>query len=190
MYGDEYDISRFQSSQGAQENLSDLEESWGRKFKSFGEHWNGERQLYRFFYDDFKVFYHSFEQLRYNKVKSITEDSFEIKFSSVSVCNLYNHGKKCVDLIKELKLVSGLSKEEKGFIKKFSETRNKFFDHNFNPNGYRYYFEPNLWSLLDTRSFLEIRVHGNNEHEYDVLIDYYEDYYNLEGILVKIIKGF
>ncbi len=92
--------------------------------------------------------------------------------------------------MKELKLVSGLSEEEKRFVKKFSETRNKFFDHNFNPNGYRHYFEPNLWTLLGTNSFLEIRIHGDNEHEYDAFIDYYEDYYKLESVLVKIIKGF
>ncbi len=49
LYGDEYAISRFQRNQGVQENLSDLEEFWQGKFKSFGEHWNKERQFYRFF---------------------------------------------------------------------------------------------------------------------------------------------
>ena len=72
IFGDEF-ISRFQKDQGQQVNLSDFENNWKNKWKPFGNHWSEERQNYRFLYDSFKLFYFSFEQLRFNKAASINE---------------------------------------------------------------------------------------------------------------------
>ena len=50
---------------------------------------------------------------------------------------------------------------------------------------------PRNMELRSTDSFLEIRIHTDNqEHVYDVYIDYYEDYYKLEKIISDIIKKF
>jgi hypothetical protein len=194
IFGDEHNVSRFQSNQGNQDDLTQIEESWQSKWDSFNG-WIKERQKYRFFYDDFKIFYYSFLQLRINKVDSINEKDrkkllYYNNLCGVNLYNLYNHGKKCIDLIKNLKLELTLPEEKVLFIKRFSETRNKFFAHNLNPRGYDFMFEPEVWKLFETNSFLEIIFHGNNEHEYTAKIDYYEDYYMLDNVLMKIIKSF
>jgi len=75
-------------------------------------------------------------------------------------------------------------------LKQFKETRNKIFEHNFNPSKIDLQIEPLMWSLINTDSWLNILIHANTEAVYEAKIDYYEDYYKLESIIVKVIKSF
>jgi len=197
IFGDEYFVSRFQKDQEQQVNLSDFVDNWKNKWKSFGNNWNGERQNYRFLYDSFKLFYFSFEQLRFNKVACINE-AFGNKLkmlhfnelTGVSLYGMYHHGKKCIDLLKALKLIDE-NHNDWEFLKKFSETRNKLIEHNYNPYGLNLQIDPSIWSLASTDSRLEIHIHKPNiERAFAVYVDYYEDYYRLEKIITDIIKKF
>ena len=197
IFGDEYFVSRFQKDQGQQVNLSDFEDNWNNKWKSFGNNWNEGRQNYRFLYDSFKLFYFSFEQLRFNKVACINE-AFGNKLkmlhfnelTGVSLYGMYHHGKKCIDLLKALKLIDE-NHNDWEFLKKFSETRNKLIEHNYNPYGLNLQIDPSIWSLASTDSRLEIHIHKPNiERAFAVYVDYYEDYYRLEKIITDIIKKF
>ena len=77
------------------------------------------------------------------------------------------------------------------FLRKFSETRNKLIEHNYNPSGLDLQIDPSIWSLASTNSRLEIHIHKPNiERAFDVYVDYYEDYYKLEKIIAEIIKTF
>jgi hypothetical protein len=197
IFGDEYFVSRFQNDQGQQVNLSDFEDNWNNKWKSFGNNWNEERQNHRFLYDSFKLFYFSFEQLRFNKVACINE-SFGNRLkmlhlnelTGVSLYGMYHHGKKCIDLLKALKLIDE-NHNDWEFLTKFSETRNKLIEHNYNPHGVNLQIDPSIWSLASTDSRLEIHIHKPDaERAFDVYVDYYEDYYQLEKIITDIIKKF
>ena len=197
IFGDEYFVSRFQKDQEQQVNLSDFVDNWKNKWKSFGNNWNEGRQNYRFLYDSFKLFYFSFEQLRFNKVACINE-AFGNKLkmlhfnelTGVSLYGMYHHGKKCIDLLKALKLIDE-NHNDWEFLKKFSETRNKLIEHNYNPYGLNLQIDPSIWSLASTDSRLEIHIHKPNiERAFDVYVDYYEDYYRLEKIITDIIKKF
>ncbi|MFH1187304.1 MAG: hypothetical protein V1688_00400 [bacterium] len=176
-------------------NLEELEQYWEKKWASFKDKWNLKRQYCRNFYGTFHLFYYSFYQLQQNKVASIQSNNKHDEFlynslAGTNLCGVYSHGKKCIDLIKEIKMKKALNYGDKKFIKKFSETRNKLLEHNFNPKGFKLRVDPSIWSLIGTNSFMDIIIHGGKEREYDVQIDYYEDYYKLESILVKIIKAF
>lgn len=197
IFGDEYYISRFQRDEGQQVNLNKLEDNWRNKWQSFGDSWNEKRQNYRFLYNSFKLFYFSFEQLRFNKISCINE-TFGNKFkmfhfndiSGVGLYGIYHHGKKCVDLLESLQLIDKNHKNYK-FLKKFKETRNKIIEHNYNPLGLGLQIEPSIWSLVATNSLLKIHVHKpDKERALDAYIDYYEDYYQLEKIIIDIIKNF
>ena len=201
-FGDKYPTSRYDKNhlmnytKLQQIDLEELEEYWNKKWDFFDNKWNEERQNYRFFYDTFQLFYYSFYQLKLNKLQSLgTFKDKKKKFSynrlaGVNLYGVYNYGKKCVDLIKILKLCGVLDKNEKKFVTKFAETRNKLMEHNFNPHGFKLKIDPWIWSITATNSFMDIIIHGQREREYDARIDYYEDCYRLENILVKIIKRF
>jgi len=192
---DDYYISRFQRDQGSQVDLASLENHWNGKWASFGNNWSKDRQTFRFLYDTFRLFYYSFEQLRCRKISSIGifEDKNKILYFNdlcgVNLYGVYSHGKKCIDLLKELGLlISGDCNWD--FCQKFSESRNKLIEHNYNPNGLNLRTDPSIWSLSSTDSLMEIHVHTAQEREFDVYIDYYEDYYRLEKIITDIIKTF
>jgi hypothetical protein len=190
------DISRFQKDQGKQADLQSLENYWNNKFHSFNHTWNKERQLYRFLYDQFRFFHRSFMQLRRNKVaylesKNPQNDYHIHEFSATNLASMYLFGKKMNDLVKELKLHGQLNKSEKNFVDKFSKTRNVLFEHNFNARDYPgILFDPSFWSIAGSDSFMKIDIHTQKESEYYAIIDYYQDYYDLESIMVKIIKNF
>lgn len=197
IFGEEYFVSRFQKDQGQQVNLGDFESNWNNKWKSFSNSWNEERQNYRFLYDSLKHFCFNFEQLRLNKVACINEasgDNLKIlhlnELSGVGLYGIYHHGKKCIDLLEKLNLIG---KKHKGytFVKKFKETRNKLIEHNYNPHGLNLQIDPSIWSLASTDSLLEISIHKPKfERAFDVYVDYYEDYYQLEKIITDIIDAF
>ncbi|MCK5320021.1 hypothetical protein KAJ61_01380 [Candidatus Parcubacteria bacterium] len=201
-FGDEYLVSRYNKNhlnnytKLQQINLEELEGYWNKKWDSFGNKWSNERQNYRFFYDIFQLFYYNFYQLKQNKIASIqnchNHDKMTLynKFVGVNLYGVYNYDKKCIDLVRELDIEKLLNIKDGESIKKFSETRNKLLEHNFNPKGFKLRIDPSIWSLAGTHSFMDIIVHRGIEREYDVQIDYYEDYYKLENILVKIVKKF
>lgn len=200
-FGDEYPTSRYDKNHLTnytklqQIDLGELEEYWNNKWNFFNNKWNEKRQNYRFFYDTFNLFYYSFYQLKLNKGQSEAfedreKESLYNQLAGVNLCGIYNYGKKCIDIIKILKLCNILDEDENFFVAKFTETRNKLMEHNFNPRGFKLKIDPRIWSLTATNSFMDIIIHGQQEKEYDTIIDYYEDYYKLENILVKIIKKF
>lgn len=197
IFGDEYVFDRFQENQGQQIILGNFEDNWNNKWRSFSSNWNKERQNYRFLYDSFKFFYFSFEQLRFNKVACINEtfgDSLKMlhlnELIGVSLYGMYHHGKKCIDLLKTLHLIDA-QRPEQNFVSRFSETRNKFIEHNYNPSGLKLQIDPSIWSLAGTNSLLETHIHTpDTERAFDAYIDYYEDYYRLEKIITDIINKF
>jgi len=178
-------------------DLSSLGQNWNNKWQSFGNNWNKERQNYRFLYDSFRLFYFSFEQLRINKTacgKEAFEDRFKMlhlnELTGVNLYGMYHHGKKCINLLKSLNLISK-NHTDWDFYEKFSETRNKLIEHNFNPYNLDLQIDPLIWSLDSTNSLLEIHIHKPNiERAFDVYVDYYEDYYKLEEIITGIIRTF
>lgn len=196
IFGKDY-VSRYQKDQSQQANLKELEDSWGKKWKSFNNYWNEIRQNYRFLYNSFKHFYLSFEQLRLNKVACINNTFGDIfkKFHFegliwLSLYGIYQHGKKCIDLLKALKLIDKNHKDWL-FLNKFSETRNKIIEHNYNPYELNLQIDPSTWSLVSTNSLLEIYIHKpSTERAFDAYVDYYKDYYQLEKIITDIIKKF
>lgn len=201
IYGDENYVDRFNQahlrgfeSKHRQINLSDLEKYWENKWRLFGNLWSEERQNYRFLYDSFKLFFVSFQQMALNKEASITmrDSRKEIHFNELSATSLYgiyHHGKKCIDLLKKLNLLR--SHLDYIFLEKFSETRNKLIEHNFNPLGLNLQIEPHMWSLINTNSLLEVAIHeSRQEGSFDIYIDYYEDYFKLEEIIADIVKTF
>jgi len=194
---DGYYVSRFQKDQGRQVDLSSLVNNWERKWQSFGDKWNKERQNYRFLFNSFKLFWLSFEQLNFNKVACSNQtfgDRLKMRrfndLTGVALYGIYHHGKKCIDLLKDLKLLEQGSSGYQ-FCNRYAETRNKFIEHNYNPSNFKYQIDPQSWSLVSTDSLLEIHIHEENkERKFDVHVDYYEDYYQLEIIIVDIIREF
>ncbi|NTU99184.1 hypothetical protein HGA64_04245 [Candidatus Falkowbacteria bacterium] len=193
MFGDDLYFSRFQRGQGDQVQLTNLDNFWINKWKYFGLTWSEDLQNFRFLRTSFIFFHYSFEQLRFNKVNCINEfdndekSRYFNKLAGLNLCGMYHHGKKCIDLLEELKIIND---PDLIFCKKFRETRNKFIEHNFNPNKFKLTTDPFIWSLGSTDSFLKIGINDKNERSYDVSVDYYQDYYNLEEVLVKIISDF
>lgn len=79
------------------------------------------------------------------------------------------------------------------FRYKFIETRNKLFEHNYNPRADHLpdlILEPSIWEVIATKSQMTVYVHTRNEREYEAFIDYYQDYYNLEKIFVDVVTKF
>lgn len=191
VYGDEENLSVFNTSPKAQQiDLKKLEVLWKKKWATLGNVWNQERQMYRFFYEAFRLFYYSFYQLQKNKIELIQTVNDRGKGTYLCAVNLYgvyHHGKKCIDLLKNMKLVNTSNMV---FCDKFSQTRNKFFEHNQNPKHLKIQNELFSWGVGDTSSFLEINVHGAKENEFTVYIDYFQDYFNLENIITDTIKNF
>ncbi len=204
IFGSEYYIDRFNKShlmgfendQHTQIELSELEQYWKKKWNLFNNSWNKEMQNYRFLYEAFIFFYFSFKQLHFNKTACINatvdkkSDLIDLNYlAGTNLYGIYQHGKKCLDLLKELNLLT--DKRTTEFSSKFSETRNKLFEHNFNPNKLSVQLDLSTWSLIGTNSLLEIYVHKpDTERLFNAYIDYYEDYYRLEKIIVDIIKLF
>lgn len=190
-------VSRLEEDQGPQVDLKELEEFWQKKFESFGNQWTRKRQLYRLLYDQFRLFYQSFNQLRLNKVRYLeSEDQqkdYQIhEFATTNLSGMYLFGKKIKDIvIRELHLEQKVDNDSKKFLNKFASSRNLIFEHNYSPEKYKgLIFEANLWSTASSDSFLRVNIHTNSENEYYALLDYYHDYYDLEKIVVEIIKKF
>lgn len=190
-------VSRFQSDQGQQVDLTMLEPYWKLQFAESGDKRNEQRPMYSFLYDTFKAFYYSFYQLKQNKVSSINSNNKGeiVLFTELAGANLigvYASGKKCIDILKVLPLHKKLGDRDVRFLNQFSQTRNWIIEHNYNPRCGELNFktEPIIWSLASTDSRLTVNIHIMNVAEYTAIVDYYKDYYRLEAIMVKLIKSF
>lgn len=184
----------FQLYQKDQAQIDKLEAKWSKKFNSFGVKWDKERQLYRLFYDQLKHFYYSFYQLRINKTsfsnsRDHKNDLLNIELAGTNLCGMYLFGKKMIDLTeKKLNLTSSNNVD---FLHKFSWSRNVLFEHNVNSNHYKtFILEPDLWSLASSELSLKVNIHTNKECEYYGILNYYQDYFELEKIIVGIINDF
>jgi len=198
IHGNDNYISRFQRNRlvgqkKVQVDLNTLNSFWKKKWDSFGEVWNKERQNFRFFQESFSLFYYSFEQLDKNKISAVSEEDNKREAHLEHLINLnlygmYQNGKKSIDLAGK-RCLKIIREEDSDFCERFSESRNKFFEHNHNPRGFQILIDPKKWSLKSTNSLLRVDVHNDRfESICTGYIDYYEDYFKLEKILVNAIK--
>jgi len=193
VFGEEGYISCFQQNQKKQIDKQMLEDFWERKWNSFEGKWAKERQNYRFMYETFNFFYLSFSQFLNYKMISINEsENSNITnndlIAGIYLNSIYHHGKKCIDIMKELELLEGHA--QNGFIEKFRETRNKIIEHNFNPKKLEIQIDPFTRSLSNTDSLFKIGVHTDAvEENYTIYLDYF-DYYKLEKIFTDVIRKF
>ena len=192
--GEKNFLDRFNKDQGDPISFTEiLEPLWQKKFESFGREWNEERQQYRLLYDSMRSFFVSFIGLRINKVASINdrdnnskEKILHIELAVSQLIQMYMSGKKIIDLFS----LCGLN-YDRDFGERFSETRNKLFEHNHNPRGIpNLILEPDYWSMMATKSYLPVYIHTSIEHEYEAYIDYYQDYYDLEKLFVDVVNHF
>lgn len=191
--GAKIDSDRYRRNQGTPISFSKkLEPLWQKKFNSFGDQWDDERQKYRLLYDSMRSFFVSFAGLRLNKIASIeakdsSEKFIQGEFAGSHLIQMYMAGKKSLDIItRELQIPLN-----SGFNRLFSETRNKLFEHNYNPRQIpNLILEPSVWEVIATASLLPIYIHTNTEREFEAYIDYYQDYYDLEKIFVDIVNNF
>lgn len=188
---------RFKNERHEQADLQALSEIW-EKIWSSHDKWSKELQALRFLDDSFKLFYYSFSQLRDNKQRLIISShshSTEVErlnmLVGTNLYGIYHHGKKCVDLLKQIQPIE-IGEDDKTFCSKFSKTRNKFIEHNHNPSEFpSFQFEPSIWSTINTNSLMDIDIHdtsNNNEKVLTVRIDYYKDYFELEKIIIKALN--
>lgn len=189
------EMSRFTKDQGSPISFKDkLEKYWQILFKNFGCEWGEERQLYRLLYDSMRSYFVTFSKLTMSKNRSInalgskSDCSKQNELSGSLLLQMYMVGKKAIDITKKLRI-----SDESRVVKRFTESRNKLFEHNYNPHGKflpDLIIEPDLWFIVSTSSQLPIYIHTSKEREYQAFIDYYQDYYDLEEIFVKIVKNF
>jgi hypothetical protein len=186
---------RFERDQGTPISFSEkLEPIWQKKFNSFGDQWDDERQKYRMLYDTMRSFFVSFVGLRLNKVasiesKNISEKMIQGEFAGSYLIQLYMSGKKSLDIITKELQIPVIS----GFDRQFSETRNKLFEHNYDPHPRHIpdlILDPSVWEVISTKSIMPVYIHTNTEREFEAYIDYYQDYYELEKIFVDIVNNF
>ncbi len=190
--GSKVEFDRFLFDQGNPVSFSQaLEPLWKERFVKFGTRWDVERQKYRLLYDAMKSFFMSFIELRLNKVASIeVRENVQEKllygdFAGSHLIQMYVSGKKALDIMNKLKISYSTD-----FSRRFSETRNKLFEHNHNPNHVKdLILEPSVWEVIDTSSQMSVYIHTGYEREYEAFIDYYQDYYDLEQVFVNVVKN-
>jgi hypothetical protein len=183
-------LTRFQTDEGEPQTIESLEKTWQTIFDQFGNQWNSERQLYRLLYDQVRLFITSFTFLRVHKINLIEsrmrdENSFR-QFSNC-LASMYIFGKKATDLVLEI----DKSESKQDFSKRFSNTRNLIFEHNYSSYLLKNCIvEPSFFNSSGTSSELKVIIHTqHNEAAYNAYADYYEDYYMLENELIKWLKS-
>lgn len=183
-------ITRFVIDQGSPKTIDELENIWQKIFKKFGNNWNKERQLYRFLYDETRLFITSFTYLRIHKVNYLNShftDEASYREFSVYLASMYLFGKKSIDLIKEIDKIKKSKVIFPEIFKKFANTRNIIFEHNSKPwllDGFL--VDPSFFEASGSTSKLRIRIHsGDEENIYNAFVDFYEDYYKLETKIIS-----
>lgn len=106
-----------------------------------------------------------------------------------SISPIYYTGSKCAKyLLKNCK--SGLTKDEKEFLNKYKETRNKVFEHNLDPKEYPFVIRVFHMSVFSTDSELDIELIDYKDKKVESgFIDYYDDNYKLIDICIKYLKS-
>ena len=182
-------------------NFDNLSNEWQTIWKSFGNNWNKERQLFRYFWDESRDFFQSFH-LYINNFEEFLPLCFDENPDSknkmdilslnceLTLRSMYECGKQAIYILQ--KINSKLLQPEKLlFCNKFSETRNKFLTHYHNPRKYpNFIFDPVYFSVMGTGNLFEIRIHIPNKQEriFSAFINFRSDYFRLETILVNAIK--
>jgi hypothetical protein len=191
-------------------DFSSLNTNWENKWRSFGDVWTHERQMFRYLWYEVNAFaesylsykenYHASLNLAFRRDRASRERllKFQLK-SELSLRSMYEYGKQAIDLLYDL---SGLNNGIQAFIqdpardlflRKFKETRNKFLIHYFEPYHFPdWLFESIFSSVNGTGSMLEIEIHvrDRTESRYLISINHYTDYFKLEEVFVSLISSF
>lgn len=182
-------------------NFNNLSNEWQMIWKSFGNNWNEERQLFRYLWDECRGFFQSYLLYRNNFEEFLplcfdenpdTKNKMDILSLNceITLRLMYECGKQAIDILQKINLKL-LQSEELLFCNKFSETRNKFLTHYHNPRKYpNFIFDPAYFSIMGTGSLFEIRIHIPNKQEqiFTAFINFRYDYFRLKTILVDAIK--
>jgi len=179
-------------------HFEDLTKEWEIIWRSFGDYWNHERQLFRYFWEECRCFFQSYNLYRANHSKFLqtcfSEDVDDRELRDIlslnaelAIKSMYEYGRQSLILLKKLEtLISTKVNPNIAFSEKFKETRNKFLNHYHDPASYsEFIFDPVLSSVMGTGSCLEIRVHlpQTKEHIYTVYVNHLDDYFRLEEVL-------
>lgn len=181
-------------------DFNGLTSEWETIWKSFGDQWNQERQLFRYFWGEcqdfnlsFQLYKQSVEQflpLVFDKDQSSKEKMLLLgSKGELAIRSIYEYGKQAIDILEKINNTL-MSNEEKVFCEKFSGTRNKFLTHYHNASDYPdFIFDPVYWDIMGTGQLLEVKIHlSNKERAYTAYINHYNDYYRLEKILIEVIQ--
>ncbi len=105
-----------------------------------------------------------------------------------SISPIYYTGSKCAKyLLKNFK--DDLKENDKEFLNKYKETRNKIFEHNLNPKEYPFIIKILYLTVFSTESELDIEAIYKDKKEERGFIDYYDDNYKLIDICIKYLKS-
>lgn len=182
----------------APREFDDLKSEWENIWGSFGDSWNHERQLFRYFWEESRCFFQSYSLYRHNHAKFLptcfSEAVDDLKLrnifslnSELAIKSMYEYGRQSLILLEKIEGInSKIVNPDLAFSSKFKETRNKFLNHYHDPLNYpEFIFDPVLFSIMGTGSCLEIRVHlpKTKEHVYTIFINHLDDYFKLESIL-------
>jgi len=184
--------TRYVTDQGTPVTIEQLEPLWQKVYGRFGNKWNKERQLFRLLYDEIRLFVTSFTYLRVHKVDYLEgnhKNQASFRQFSNQLAGMYLFGKKATDLILEIDKLSNANAQKTTFSRHFSNTRNLIFEHNYEPNLLDICIaEPSFFEATSSDSNLRVRIHTSNEAEFNAYVDYYEDYYQLEKVLVDWLE--
>ena len=140
-------------------DFNSLSNDWDNIWNSFNEKYSRKRQLYRELYSLYKLFFYGCQNL---SVPPFSEDKTKWRKQATKsffiLSSLYLYWKKINEIIKEINPTF----YENNKLFKFSETRNLFFEHNFNPS----------WDPL---SFFEIFDESVSNTDWYLIIDYHKD---------------
>lgn len=183
-------ISRFQREQGKQIDINEVLRTFNSLFEKLEQKWDEKYQIYRWLYEYFLTFHKSFELLRFFKVKSIEDRAFRGQYEIwTELSAMYYSGNKCLQLIEDK--LNLIPEQDKSSAHKIKGARNLFIEHNETPNGIKdYIFEPSIFSLQSSDSFLQIDIHNiasRTELTHIAYIDYYEDYFQTEKIILDAL---
>lgn len=165
-------------------NFDDLENYWNNIWVKYWE----KKQIYKSLYESYLNFFYWLELINsyffYNEEieKKIISN---IKRNYFLIASSYLYGKKCNDIIKNI----DNNFWETNKLQLFSETRNKIFEHNFNPNKIKWSFEININSIANRDWYLKVLFYpSNGQDKLEYYLSYFTDLFNEQNKLVEFIK--
>lgn len=106
-----------------------------------------------------------------------------------SISPIYYTGSKCAKYLLN-NCNSKLSDDEKNFLLKYKETRNKIFEHNLDPKEYPFVVRVFHLSVFSTDSELDLELIDYKDRKVESgFVDYYDDNYKLIDICIKYLKS-